>query len=212
MNTYQPAHRDGRAGGDAPAANLLPGFDDPVDGGQATFRAALDAMARPGRPQPVDSPCGVPPGLSHAMSALLLTLADVDTAVWLPPGVQPAVLAFLRFHCASPLVDDPALARFVVVPAGFQAPSLDLCDAGDPAYPDRSATLIIEAASLAQGHSVTLTGPGIQYEQLLAASGLPEGFWDQWQANHRRFPLGVDALLTHGRQVCGLPRTTRVEV
>jgi alpha-D-ribose 1-methylphosphonate 5-triphosphate synthase subunit PhnH len=194
------------------AGNLLPGFDDPVEGGQATFRAALTALAHPGRAQSVDSPCGVPPGLSPAMAALLLTLADVDTPVWLPRDVAPAVRSFVRFHCACPLVEDPAHARFVVVPSGFQAPALDSCDAGDAAYPDRSATLIIEVDSLTQGHSVTLSGPGIQYEQGLAARGLPDDFWDQWSANHRRFPLGVDALLTQDRQVCGLPRTTRVEV
>ena len=56
-----------------------------------------------------------------------------------------------------------------------------------------------------------LSGPGIQSRQALAAAGLPEGFWREWRLNHQRFPLGVDVLLTQGRRICGLPRSTRLE-
>jgi alpha-D-ribose 1-methylphosphonate 5-triphosphate synthase subunit PhnH len=193
------------------AATLIPGFDDPVDGAQATFRAALQALANPGRIQQVESACGIPAGLSPAMAAMLLTLADVDASVWLPDSAGEAVRAYLRFHCACALVDDPAQARFVAVPAGCAAPSIAQCDPGDPAYPDRSATLLIEVESLEAGRPVTLAGPGIPGKRSLAVAGLPAGFWTQWAANHQRFPLGVDVFLTQGSRLCGLPRTTRVE-
>lgn len=202
----------GTAGpGAMPAGRLLAGFEDPVGGAQATFRAALRALATPGRAQPVNAACGVPPGLSAAMTALLLTLVDVDTPVWLPAAIDEGVRQFLRFHCACPLVSDPGQARFAAVPAGFQAPPMEELDAGDPAYPDQSCTLLLDVASLSAGLAVTLSGPGIEHAQPLSVSGLPAGFWRQWQVNHRRFPLGVDVLLTQGGQVCGLPRTTRVE-
>ncbi|ANN79336.1 phosphonate C-P lyase system protein PhnH [Bordetella flabilis] len=193
------------------AATLLPGFADPVAGAQATFRTALQALANPGLIQTIAGDCGVPAGLSHGMTALLLTLADVDTAVWLPQTTDAAVRSFLRFHCGCPLVDDPAQARFVAMPAGGAAPPLDACDPGDPAYPDRSATLLIEVASLDEGQPLTLSGPGIPGTRPLRATGLPADFWTQWAANHRRFPLGVDVVLIQGDRVCGLPRTTRVE-
>jgi alpha-D-ribose 1-methylphosphonate 5-triphosphate synthase subunit PhnH len=193
------------------AATLLPGFEDPVTGAQATFRAALQALANPGQIQTITSDCGVPAGLSHGMTALLLTLADIDTAVWLPQSVDEAARGFLRFHCGCPLVDDPAQARFVALPAGCAAPSLDACDPGDPAYPDRSATLLIEVAALDRGQPVTLSGPGIPGTRTLRVNGLPADFWPQWAVNHRRFPLGVDVVLIQGDRVCGLPRTTRVE-
>lgn len=192
---------------------LLPGFDDPVEAAQQTFRAALDAFAHPGRVQASDAICGVPDGLSPAMTALLLTLADVDTPVWLPAAVPATVGAFLRFHCGCPLVAVPALATFVAVPAGHAAPALQDCAQGEPAYPDRSATLLIEVASLSDDATpaVTLHGPGIASTQALHAAGLPDGFWPAWRANHAHFPLGVDLLLTSGNQFCGLTRTTHAE-
>lgn len=193
------------------AVTLLPGFDDPVAGAQATFRAALQALANPGRIQQLDVACGVPPGLSPAMAAMLLALADIDAPVWLPARVDEGVRGFLRFHCACPLVDDPAQARFIAVPAGCAAPALDRCDAGDPAYPDRSSTLLIEVDALGAGVPLTLAGPGIRDTRTLAVTGLPAGLREQWDANHALFPLGVDVFLTQADRICGLPRTTRME-
>ncbi|OZI67120.1 phosphonate C-P lyase system protein PhnH [Bordetella genomosp. 11] len=193
------------------AATLLPGFDDPVAGAQETFRAALQALAHPGRIQELETSCGVPSGLSPAMAAMLLALADVDAPVWLPAGVDESVRGFLRFHCACPLVDDPAQARFIAVPAGHVAPSLDSCDPGDAAYPDRSATLLIEVGAFGAGVALALSGPGIPGTRALAVAGLPADFREQWASNHALFPLGVDVFLTQGRQICGLPRTTRME-
>lgn len=195
----------------AASPRLLPGFDDPVHDAQSTFRLALHALAHPGSVQRLTAKSGVPAGLSPAMTALLLTLVDVDTPLWLPPGVHADVPAFLRFHCACPIVPSPALARFAAVPAGCEAPALSACHLGDPAYPDLSTTLLLEVTSLTAGAAVSLTGPGIQTRQALLASGLPDGFWREWRMNHQRFPLGVDVLLTQDQRFCGLPRTTRVE-
>lgn len=197
----------------APAASrgLLPGFADPVNDAQATFRTALQALAHPGRVHRIVAESGVPAGLSPAMTAMLLTLVDVDTPLWLPRAVGDDVLAFLRFHCACPIVPSPALARFAAVPAGFEAPALSACHQGDPAYPDLSTTLLLDVASLSEGEAVTLSGPGIQTRQALSVDGLAAGFWREWRLNHQRFPLGVDVFLTQGRRICGLPRTTRVE-
>ncbi|WP_156811466.1 MULTISPECIES: phosphonate C-P lyase system protein PhnH [Cupriavidus] len=190
---------------------LVAGFDDPVGDAQQVFRAALDAMAHPGRVQAPALACGAPQGLGAAMAALLLTLADGDTPVWLPAQVPAAARDFLRFHCGCPLVDTPAAAAFVAVPAGFDAPALSACAQGDPAYPDRSATLLLEVASLQQGEALSLSGPGIAQRQALQVEGLPPGLRAQWRANHARFPLGVDLMLTSGARFCALPRTTRME-
>lgn len=191
--------------------SLLPGFDDPVEAAQQTFRAALDAMAHPGRIHAIDARSGQPAGLSPAMTALLLTLADADTPVWLPPAISLSARAFLRFHCGCPLVDDLSRAAFVAVPAGHALPPLSACAQGDPAYPDRSATLLVEVQALGHGPRLTLRGPGIDTTQSLFATGLPDGFANAWRANHARFPLGVDLLLTSGARFCALPRTTHVE-
>ncbi|MGI4813471.1 MAG: phosphonate C-P lyase system protein PhnH [Janthinobacterium lividum] len=193
---------------------LQPGFADPVGGAQQTFRAALQALSHPGRwfeSGAGAAACGVPAGLSPASTALLLALVDADTPLWLPAGVDDAVLRFLRFHCGCPLATDPAAALFLAVPAGFAAPSLADCNAGDPAYPDRSATLLLEVERFESTAPLVLRGPGIEHTQPLAVSGLPPDFPRQWQANQSRWPLGVDVLLICGTAISGLPRTTTLE-
>jgi alpha-D-ribose 1-methylphosphonate 5-triphosphate synthase subunit PhnH len=194
-----------------PATSLLPGFDHPVDDAQQVFGATLQAFAHPGRVQTLEVSSGRPAGLSPAMTALLLTLADADTPVWLPAGVDDAARGFLRFHCGCPLVDEVAAATFVCVPAGHDMPTLVACAQGDPAFPDRSATLMVEMASLREGDALVLRGPGIQTTRTLRATGLPGDFRAQWRANNAGFPLGVDLLLTAGDQICAITRTTLVE-
>lgn len=194
----------------ASGAAILPGFADaPVDS-QVVFRTLLDALAHPGRVYELNAQCGVPAGLSPAMTAALLTLVDVDAPLWLPGDTSADTGRFLRFHCSSRIMQAPRLATFVAVPAGHGMPALADCSQGDPAYPDRSATLIIEVESLENGAPLRLTGPGIEDEQILRVEGLPGDFLEQWQANTLRFPLGVDVILTQDRLVCGLPRTCRM--
>ncbi|WP_328703645.1 phosphonate C-P lyase system protein PhnH [Schauerella aestuarii] len=205
MHPETPA-RTSRAG-----VAILPGFDDPVTQAQTTFRAALSALSAPGTVQNAAAPRAWPNAFSPAMSALLLTLADSDTPVWLPPGLSEQALQYLRFHCGCPLVADPAHSRFVVVPAGYAAPELAACDPGDPAYPDRSSTVLIEVEDLQSGAPVCLTGPGILHTRTVAFAGVPRLFWPAWQRNHDRFPLGVDVLFVHDTQFAALPRTTHAE-
>lgn len=195
----------------ASATSLLPGFDNPVDDAQAVFRATLEAFAHPGRLETLPATSGLPDGLSPALAALLLTLADPDTPVWLPADTPATARAFLRFHCGCPLVDAVADATFVCVPAGHTMPALIDCAQGLPDYPDRSATLIVEVASLHDGDALTLSGPGIETTQLLRVRGLPADFRPAWRANNARFPLGVDLLLASGDQFCAMTRTTHIE-
>jgi len=208
------------AGGES---GLLPGFDDPVKGAQSTFRSLLHALSHPGTVVALGNDAtqtSVPRGLSAAMTASLLTLVDSDTPLWLPESISDATRQFLRFHCACPFATSPALARFAAVPAGFPIPALNTCDQGNPAFPDRSTTLIIEVealhvlpdAQMQNGEpSFLLSGPGIEHTQALAVHGLPDDFAQQWLDNHRHFPLGVDVFFCCKTAVCGLPRTTRLE-
>ena len=65
--------------------NLSPGFADPVAGAQACFRAVLDAMARPGRIQHGTRACPPRRRCATPRRAVLLTLADHETPLWLDP-------------------------------------------------------------------------------------------------------------------------------
>ncbi|MBC4013725.1 phosphonate C-P lyase system protein PhnH [Siccirubricoccus deserti] len=186
---------------------LTPGFADPVLGAQGCFRALLDAMAGPGRPQRIAGLALPPPPLSAASAAALLTLADADTPVWTDAGAVAE--AWLRFHAGCPLVADPAEAVFLLVTG--TPPRLATLAQGSEEEPHRSATLLVQVAGLQEGFGWHLTGPGIEHAHRLRVEGLQADFTTQWAANRAGFPRGVDVVLCAGEWLAALPRTTRIE-
>lgn len=190
---------------------LLAGFNDTTLDSQRAFRAALDALSRPGRivTMPDLLPGGAPAPLMPATAALALALFDYETPVWLDEAADtPAVRDWLRFHCGCPLVSGKAQARFAIL-AGTLA-SLDGFDTGTDAYPDRSATLIWQMDSLSEGPPHRLSGPGIAQEETLKINSLHTGFELEWQKNAGLFPRGLDLFLVANNLLAGLPRTTRI--
>jgi alpha-D-ribose 1-methylphosphonate 5-triphosphate synthase subunit PhnH len=188
---------------------LTPGFPDPVHGAQTSFRTLLTALSEPGRVLTLSGVTEPPSGLSPAMAAVALTLMDADTPIW-RDGKASAASAWLRFHCGAPLVEELKSAAFALCAEGHLAPDLAAMNLGEDDYPDRSATVVIEVASLAEGSGWRLSGPGIETERLLSVEGLPTGFRAQWSANGAIFPRGVDVIFTCGDRVAGLPRRTRI--
>ncbi|PWG61208.1 phosphonate C-P lyase system protein PhnH [Sediminicurvatus halobius] len=190
------------------AAPSLAGFADPVDDAQRSFRALLDALARPGsRRRPV-APQEHPTMLPPAMAALALTLADAATPVWLAPSLAGAA-EYLRFHCGCPLSADPRGAAIALAGAAEAPPLVDL-GASDERYPETDTTLVLAVDSVTDGPVLYLEGPGIQGRGQLRCRGLPAGFVSAWQAMHARYPLGSDVFLVAGGEVVGLPRSLRI--
>jgi alpha-D-ribose 1-methylphosphonate 5-triphosphate synthase subunit PhnH len=189
------------------AAALDGGFSDPAQQAARVFRALLDAMARPGTVRAVAG-AAPPRGLSAAAGAALVTLADAETPIWLPERLARGPAAdWLRFHTGAPGAGGPGEARFAVGAWGELAP-LAQWPAGGPAYPDRSATLIVELDALEGGPQFRLAGPGIAGTRTFAPA-LPEGAAAELAANAARFPLGVDLILAAGDRLAALPRSTR---
>ncbi|MDO9707837.1 phosphonate C-P lyase system protein PhnH [Paracraurococcus lichenis] len=184
------------------------GFADPVLDAQRCFRAVLEAMARPGRVQRVAGLPEAPAPLGTAAAAVLLTLADADTPVWLDAGSEAE--AWLRFHAGCPVVASAAESAFAL--ACGTPPALRDLAQGTEEEPHRSATLILQVAALEEGEGWRLTGPGIEREHRLLAEGLPSGFPAQWAANRALFPRGVDVILCAGDRLAALPRTTALEI
>ncbi len=107
------------------------------------FRALMEAMARPGKEQMLAPPKQVPSGLSAGMAACLLVLCDQDVGVHLAgKHDQPEIRDWILFHCGSRLVQ-ASDADFVFGYFDDLHP-FDALPKGDPQYPDRSTTLIIE--------------------------------------------------------------------
>jgi alpha-D-ribose 1-methylphosphonate 5-triphosphate synthase subunit PhnH len=182
---------------------LTGGFvDTPVEAARA-FREVLEAMARPGTIRRVAG-AAPPAPLSVAAGVALLTLADMTTPLHLAGTADcEAVRAWVAFHIGAPLVAADR-AVFAVGAWGALQP-VSRFRAGEPDYPDRSATLIVELDRLTN-HGPALAGPGIEVATWLS---LPETA--AFRANRARFPLGFDTIFTQGDRLAALPRSTRVE-
>jgi alpha-D-ribose 1-methylphosphonate 5-triphosphate synthase subunit PhnH len=191
--------------------SLAPGLADLPHDSQRLFRAILDGFAHPGSIVGLPQTPDAAEPLSRAATAFLLTLVDRDTPLWLaPPLDTPALREFVRFHTGAPIAERPADALFAVVAAGA-APLLEGFAIGADPYPDRSATVIVEVASLGGGPLRSWRGPGIDGRASVAVSGLPAGFWEEWAANRALFPCGVDVVFTAGTDLLALPRSIAVE-
>ncbi|KAA5603590.1 phosphonate C-P lyase system protein PhnH [Blastochloris sulfoviridis] len=190
---------------------LAPGFADPVFDAQRAFRSVMAAMARPGRIEPLASELAPPAPMTPALAALALTLADQDTPLWLDAALMasPEVAEFLRFHAGAPIIADPAAAAFALVSDPRAMPLLDAFAQGSDAYPDRSATLLVQVERFS-GASLMLAGPGIAGTATFAASPLPDDFVERLKANRAAFPRGVDLVLCTANEIAALPRSVRL--
>ncbi|TDQ84137.1 alpha-D-ribose 1-methylphosphonate 5-triphosphate synthase subunit PhnH [Dongia mobilis] len=194
-----------------PDGMILGGLGDPVHDSQRCFRGILDAMSRPARPVTLASPPDAPPGVAPATMAVLHCLLDQDTPLWLDPGLQARAARHISFHTQAPLVAEMSAASFILVGDGLQLPDLSCLPLGDPAYPERGATLLVQVGDLASGGALRFRGPGIDGTADLQIDGLAPEFWPAFAVNTELFPLGFDTILFAGTRIVGLPRTTLLE-
>jgi alpha-D-ribose 1-methylphosphonate 5-triphosphate synthase subunit PhnH len=187
----------------------LPGFADPVHDAQACFRAVLDAMARPGVVHALSAAPRPPVPLAPATAAVILTLCDAETPLWLARGPLEAY-EWIAFHTSA---QTTAVEMCAIGVAIGLPPELSRLPAGTDDAPQDSATLILQVGSLARGAPFALRGPGILGTRTLNVDGLPEEFdlASQWRANHALFPRGVDLILTAGDHLAAVPRSVMLE-
>jgi alpha-D-ribose 1-methylphosphonate 5-triphosphate synthase subunit PhnH len=183
------------------AASLEGGFAERPVGASQVFRAALDAMSRPGSVQRIKG-VAPPAPLSIAAGGLLVTLCDHDTPVWLAPSLAGQEIAnWVRFHSGAPLCPR-AEATFAFGRWDELLPLTDFA-IGTPEYPDHSTTLVVEMPAFGEEHR--LTGPGIKAQAHLT---LPDP--EAMALNSDLYPLGLDFFLICGDRLAALPRTTRI--
>ena len=184
----------------------LPGFAQPVADAQACFRAVLEAMSHPGRIGSVGAGLRAPAPLAPATAAVLLTLADAETPLWLDPAADAAA-DWLRFHCGATLV--PAEAAMFAVCLSLSP--LGSFNWGTHDGPEESATVILQLASFDAGPRLRLSGPGLRGPDVVRLGALPDDFVSGWRANHAAYPRGVDLVLCAGTQIAALPRSLSIE-
>ncbi len=179
------------------------GFADASLDAARCFRAAMNAMARPGTVYAMSGAVGPAP-LSGAAAALILTLCDADTPIHLASDHDgEAIRRWIAFHTGAPVVAAEQ-ARFALGRWDALLP-LGTYPLGSAEYPDRSATLIVEMAALTQD-GARLTGPGIETEARLLLPDVAA-----FQGNAAHYPQGLDFYFTTGDSLAALPRSTKVE-
>lgn len=190
---------------------IQPAFGDAVRDSQSVFRLAMRAMASPGQIVNVETHLAPPAPLLAPAAALLLTLCDFETTVWLdPPLAERADVAdFLRFHTGARLVTSAADAAFAVIAAPARMPALATFAQGTPDYPDRSATLIVQVETLVADDWM-LEGPGIRKPVRFSAAPVPADFPAQSRGNGASFPCGVDIVFATPTSFAALPRSVRL--
>ena len=188
---------------------LLASFNHPVADAQRAFRRILKAMSEPGVlvSLPLQQGWG---DLSPAATAVLLTLVDQESALWLDGRIDNEVVrSNLRFHTGVPIVAERD-APFALTHAAAN-PDPALFASGDNMLPEKSTTLIVEVPSLSGGLTLRLSGPGLREPRAIAPQ-LPEAILHYLRERPHPFPQGVDLIFTCGEAMMALPRTTNVEV
>lgn len=195
---------------------------DPAAHSARAFREALAALSEPGRSRvlrPASSDGPLETGLSPAAFTLLALLSDADAPWWTPAETRAKAENRLAFETGARGTADPGAASFLCGRwASLEAEALHAVSIGDLEYPDRGATLIVEAdeifdmAAEAPPHAAraVVSGPGLQAPRDVAIEGVGETFWPWLAANARRFPLGVDVFVTAGASVLGIPRSLTI--
>lgn len=201
------------------------GFAAPARDSQHCFRQLLTATSYPGRLETINlSGFDRPAGLSSAAAAFLTALPDPSTSVWLSRSLylDPSLSDYIRFHtgCERFSTEAPQTDHLGWV-SQDDLLSVELEDfySGTDLEPYSSTTLVLDVRAFGRQEStgqkqalLRLRGPGIKSDTTLVVSGLSSSFWRQRVDQQRRFPCGVDLVLTHADTLLALPRTTHIEV
>ncbi|MDR2443522.1 MAG: phosphonate C-P lyase system protein PhnH [Deltaproteobacteria bacterium] len=200
---------------------IQPAFNDYTAASQTVFRAALTAMSRPATVREVDFE-GLfkdTPPISVTLAALVMTLADHLTKVWLSKSLRGAS-DWLTFHLACPLADldgdsdNTKIDAAIIVAANPQElPKFSALNRGTDRRPDTSATVMVAEAlyssSLKPNSELSrwAYGPGLEEPKLFSAPILTKDFLSDWEENFQAYPMGVDVFLTGQNLLAALPRS-----
>ena len=192
---------------------LAPGLADPAHDAQQLFRAILDATSHPGRIVSLPAAPSRPgraerrrDGLSpHPGRPRHAGLAGRASSTGPRSATSCASMPARRSWRSVPTRSSPSWPS--ATPQPFEGFSL-----GTDAYPDRSATLIVEVADLSGRADAAVAWPGHRRPHRPSPlRACPTMFWQDWAANHGLFPCGVDIVFTAGTELCALPRSIAVE-
>src|SRR5262245_53864063 len=138
---------------------------DEVFHAQRHFRSLLDSLARPGTINDLAPvPCAPPDGLHTATALVAFALMNADVSFHVV-NKAPPVAEYLTANTGAHASRVEA-AAFVIADGHEPPAALEGASCGTLAYPDTSATLILQVdalspSALANSIRLTLQGPGI---------------------------------------------------
>lgn len=201
---------------------LVAGLANPTRDCQNIFRQALKAISEPGSiVNVVDeaeqlASLGL---LSPAMFALIHTLTDQQTTLWLADSFSQGNIAKnLQFHAGVELIQNKSQVMFACAMAN-EIEDISLFNAGTDESPEMSCSMLLQVAELdiganANNHATTLqlTGPGIASFKKVSLTGLSPQIIKYLVERSHPFPRGLDFYFVSQQQLLCIPRTTKVEV
>ncbi|MFC3419944.1 phosphonate C-P lyase system protein PhnH [Salinicoccus hispanicus] len=177
---------------------------------QQHYRKLIDLFSRPGE---VGAGRMEMPNFTRFSDAVLATVMTLlDNEICFATTAQGDREEFMTLTGAK-CTEDYSVADFIVMKeSDLTEEMMETIKAGTLASPEKSATLIIEVASIGSGYSYRLQGPGIKTVNEVAMSLDPK-----WMAIRDtrciEFPIGIDLILIdRDNHMTVIPRTTSVEV
>lgn len=182
---------------------------------QRHFRTVLDSMARPGKINRF-APIALnpPPALHRAAAYVGFALLNADV-VYDATSLGADAETYLRVNTHAQ-IGGADKADFIFLHGSGDPACVLAAKVGIPAYPETSASLVIQVAHIGKssatgGLQLTIEGPGVETREILFVTGLNPDVLAAWKGKNHEFPLGVDALLvTTDECIVCLPRTSRV--
>ena len=179
---------------------------DPVADTRRTFRALVDAMARPGTVH------AVPVG--PADRAVIATLVDHEVTLRSDDGELTDRLAGEGRFDPAPLAEAD-----VVHTTDGSGDSIAEARRGTLEEPSDGATVVYRVEQVSTdldsssgATTLSLTGPGVPDRREVLVEGFPSTAVDAFEATTAGFPRGIDVVLASAKRIAALPRTVTVEV
>jgi alpha-D-ribose 1-methylphosphonate 5-triphosphate synthase subunit PhnH len=178
---------------------------------QATFRALLTAMSRPGSIHELPSP-REDDGSWGAALVVLQSLLDHEVTFHVAASDGYPREQLLRRTGAR--VAELASADFVLAHRERALAAIEGAREGPFEEPERSATVVVLCSEVGVGEvTLRLTGPGVDGEACLSVDGVTREAFESLVARNAPFPTGIDLVLVDQRRgVACLPRSTSIQI
>jgi len=196
------------------------GFDDIFDS-QATFRALLDALSRPGtiRRLPARPYASAPQGFCAPALTILKTMCDHRVSFSIGSSSRrPDLVSYLTMNLSTPF-EEVEKADYVLFEGERFDPDFANLNHGTLEFPEFSATALLCVRRLSDGGQIALPGsslrfrgPGVKGTASLRAAGLDARYLEERSRANQFYPMGIDLFLVDADgRVAGIPRVSVVE-